>query len=336
MDSLRDELLGKLLQKTKELGRQVTFSEMQEDKSMPDPNQFAFYYGAFSKAAETAYLMYSRGEELIPFNERVKGVKIVSKKPKNELSPERRETVISEIVDMYIANDGRMPSFRQVKKNHYITVLEYDLIRADVTFNEALVQKMAEAKTGRKFLSTGERQKQERVKRQQLIQKMEEQRKSQKEEGIKAMNTMKKRKYVRFSDEECKAALEKACKDAEHVLDRKEVLALAGTIPTWQILQKKVGPWYTWDELFNVPFLDEKMAAKAAELKKTHVEQLEAEKAPEEPLEANQTVEIGADECAEPEKEPEIIEHDDGTVEIPIKLIVPKSVKGTVKITLKF
>ena len=102
MDSLRDELLGKLLQKTKELGRQVTFSEMQEDKSMPDPNQFAFYYGAFSKAAETAYLMYSRGEELVAFSERVKGVKIVSKKPRKKLDPERREFVLNEIVDLFI------------------------------------------------------------------------------------------------------------------------------------------------------------------------------------------------------------------------------------------
>lgn len=115
-----------------------------------------------------------------------------------------------------------------------------------------------------------------------------------------------------------------------------EIAKLSGALPGWSTLQSKLGPWYMWNELFNLPFASENKARKAAELKKMHQEQLETEKAPEEPLEANQTEEIAVDECAEPEKEPEIIEHDDGTVEIPIKLIVPKSVKGTVKITLKF
>jgi hypothetical protein len=336
VDSLRDELLGKLLQKTKELGRQVTFSEMQEDESMPDPNKFAFYYGTFSKAAETAYLMFFRGEELVAFSERVKGVKIVSKKPRKKLDPERREFVLNEIVDLYIKNDGRMPSFRNVKKNQYISIEEYDAIRADITFSESLVRKLAEEKSGRKFLTPKERREQERIERKKKVQEMCKQRKSHTKEGAEAMSLAGKRRYLRLSDGECKAAFEKACHEAGHILMKGEIAKLSGALPGWPTLQSKLGPWYMWDELFNLPFASEDKARKAAEMKKMYQEQLENEKAPEEPLEANQTEEIVVDECAEPEKEPEIIEHDDGTVEIPIKLIVPKSVKGTVKITLKF
>lgn len=53
---IKDEkLFKKLVEKTKELGRQVSFSEMEEDPEMPNPNLYAYYYGSFSEAAKEAY-----------------------------------------------------------------------------------------------------------------------------------------------------------------------------------------------------------------------------------------------------------------------------------------
>lgn len=52
----KEELFSKLVQKTKELGRQVTFKEMEEDLgSSYRVNDYAIYYGSFSNAADAAY-----------------------------------------------------------------------------------------------------------------------------------------------------------------------------------------------------------------------------------------------------------------------------------------
>lgn len=45
MESLRDELFFKLLKKTEELGRQVAFQEAADDPNLPNPNDYAYYYG---------------------------------------------------------------------------------------------------------------------------------------------------------------------------------------------------------------------------------------------------------------------------------------------------
>lgn len=50
----KDFLMEKLVEKTKELGRRVTFSEMKHDRSMPDPNRYPYYWKTFDEASEEA------------------------------------------------------------------------------------------------------------------------------------------------------------------------------------------------------------------------------------------------------------------------------------------
>lgn len=58
----KKKLFEMLVKKTKELGRQVSFSEMKEDPAMPDPNLYSYYYGSFSEAAREAYRLITSGK----------------------------------------------------------------------------------------------------------------------------------------------------------------------------------------------------------------------------------------------------------------------------------
>lgn len=157
LKSLRDELFEKLMQKTKELGRRVSFSEMRDDPSMPEPNQFAFYFGSFANAAERAFSEYVSAEK----NTKNGGDVAMSKRKQNPLSEELTKQIVSEIVDMYIAADGKMPGKREIKKNPYISEKQVVILRQAGELNEVIVRKLAEEKTGRKFLDANARAKQE-------------------------------------------------------------------------------------------------------------------------------------------------------------------------------
>lgn len=349
MESQKEELFKKLYQKTAELGRQVTFSEMSEDQAMPSPNNYAYYYGSFTEAAKEAYQTFTRGDELVAVSE-VKGVREMSKKPARTLSPERTEAVISEIVDMFIVADGEMPSARAIKKNRFISEEEVAILRKNGEIRESSIRRMAEERSGKKFLTPEERRKKAIVEKKEVA-KMEEK---------------KERRGIRYTPEEATEKLRKACREARHVLTQAEVKGLSedGVVPGWVTLQKQVGPWFLWGEMFNVPFSNEKQENAARKLKEEYLEKEKDRKEAEERFAEKQKAEepkqdemsneeidkllssIPADkepkkEDFEPEvtiEEPEVpVERDDGMVEYPIMLTLPKGIKAaTVRLTLKF
>ena len=49
------EMMDLLVEKTRALGRIVTFSDATNDPDFFKPNQYAFYYGSFEKAALEAW-----------------------------------------------------------------------------------------------------------------------------------------------------------------------------------------------------------------------------------------------------------------------------------------
>ena len=51
----KEELFSKLVEKTRQLGHQVTFAEMAEELGSYRTNDFAIYYGSFTDAAAIAY-----------------------------------------------------------------------------------------------------------------------------------------------------------------------------------------------------------------------------------------------------------------------------------------
>ena len=86
--------------------------------------------------------------------------------------------------------------------------------------------------------------------------------------------------------------LQKACREARHVLTQTEVdeLARAGELPSWATLQKQVRPWYFWAEMFNVPFSNEKQENAARKLRERYLEDEKERKAAEKRWAAKQAV----------------------------------------------
>lgn len=89
---------------------------------------------------------------------------------------------------------------------------------------------------------------------------------------------------------DCAEMLRKACREAKHVLTHAEVSLLAdeGKIPRWATLQKQVGPWFLWSEMFNVPFLDTKKENAARKLRARYLEEEAERKAAAERFAAKQ------------------------------------------------
>lgn len=154
MDDRQRVLFGKLLEKTRTLGRPVEFSESEKDETFPNPNEFAFYYGSFTDAAKVAWKEVQH--EMRKMSHGKTEVRPMSKHGQ-KLDPEREKEVLDEIVDMYVANGGVMPSQRAIKKNRYINENEYMILVQNHMINEHQIKRMAEEKTGKKFLSPRER-----------------------------------------------------------------------------------------------------------------------------------------------------------------------------------
>ena len=248
MKSLKDELFEKLVQKTKELGRRVSFSEMRDDPSMPEPNQFAFYFGSFANAAEKAFGEYVSAEKI----QKNGGDVMMSKRKRNPLSEELTKQIVSEIVDMYIAADGKMPGKREIKKNPYISEKQVVILRQAGELNEVIVRKLAEEKTGRKFLDANARAKQEaflaRQKRLALIGevdnkkaelKVEEAKESELEE-VEKMAEKERKPYRNWTVEEIKSAL-RGFYDAKGCLPTDKYLKTSENLPTTMTIKKHLG-----------------------------------------------------------------------------------------------
>lgn len=359
MESLRDELFFCLVDKTKVLGHQVSFQEMSDDSNMPEPNDYAYYYGSFLEAARQAWEIVKMGDDEITRlkEEKAKGVIIVSGRQYRQLSPERTEAVVSEVVDMYIAADGQMPSKRDLKKNRYISEKEVSVLRQNGEISEFKIRKLAEEKTGRTFLTQVERQKaaaaESRKRRlamiaaakeaEEKLSKVEMEPVVETQEEVNKMGEEKKAK--RYTSEECKELLRRACRETRHVLTQAEVneLSKTGELPGWGTLQRQVGPWWHWGEMFNVPFANEKVERIAAvKLQEEEKDRLALELAKEAENVSAEAEPVTSEEIAPPpvlvEPEEEKVETREGLElrEIPIRLIIPVGIKGTVQISLEF
>ena len=176
-----------------------------------------------------------------------------------------------------------------------------------------------------------------------------------------------KKTAIRYTSKECFDMLREACLQAGHVLTQYEAkqLSSVGKLPVWATLQRQVGPWYTWDELFSVPFASENAERIAQERKKQAEEppveepveeecQCETPTAPEEAFEPEddseetyEGEETEGNEDTDPTEDTEEEYSDEEyyeeseeveMIEVPIKVILPKvkGIKGTVNITIEF
>ena len=80
-----------------------------------------------------------------------------------------------------------------------------------------------------------------------------------------------------FTTEECERLFGEACRRQRDVLTQTQVRE-DPELPCFDTLQNRLGPWYFWDEKFNVPFRD-KQRRERAEVMKDKARKEEAERA---------------------------------------------------------
>lgn len=342
---IREDLFSKLVAKTKELGRQVKFSDMLEDKKKdnrkPHPNDYAFYYGSFDEAAKQAFAWGT------PWPKVEMGVDIMSRKRPCPFSKEKQEGILAELVEMFINNDGLMPSARQIKNNRYVSENEIDTMRYAGLIDEKDIRRRAEEKTGRKFLSPAERRNQQKVAvvpevaLEEVGKVNEEKRKVEEvvvtEELKKTRPKSKPRRAYRVkTDEELWAEIRKKCAEAGHILTDAEINA-DETLSAPQTYYNHLGKGYK-----SAIYLE--TAPLPADTKVT-----EEEPAPAPEVVAGPEAEPMPEVVVEPEEEPapEVkpapkaepaleVKLESDLAEIPFKLIIPKGIKGTITLNLEF
>jgi len=306
---IREDFMEKLVEVTKKLNRQVTASDFleakQDDKSLPDPNDYAFYWKDFNHAAKQAYI------EGTPWPKGDKEVDVMKRVRPCSVSKAKQEQIIDEIVDLYIKNDGVMPSNRQIKHNQLIKENDVSEMRWAGLINELDIRKRAEEKSGRTFSSSteGEHEPQKTVVVSDVV--PEEVKKVNEEEVREAIEVakeevvleesagpkLKQRSYIRKTDEQLWAEIREKCKEAGHILTDAEIKA-DDTLSAPQTYYNRLGKGYR-----SAIFLE------------TAPPSLEPE------------IKVGPAIEAKPKWE---------MTEIPIKLIVPKGIKGTITLNLEF
>lgn len=397
------ELFEKLVEKTRALGRQVTFGEFDQDEALPRANTLAYYYGSFGSAAEEAWSKVRMENAAARGPTRMETeVRQMAKKKRLQMDDERKERVIEEFVEMYIKNDGRMPTNRMVKKNPYITEEEVGALYRTGDLAESRVRKRAERKTGRKFLSPQERRTQEMLtrygadKKPQATEpetKVEPKAEAKVESEVKAEPeklplveaTEPEPAFVEVAKEQAEQVVEQQMEvkrmrghrvSKEDVLENlRAVMEKLGRLPTqleisvheagakyaYQTYVDKLGPKSNWAKI-----LEAEQTNEAEDVEVTEAESLaEAEEnltetaegdwvelaAAEEPIgfaaeladmtaevseatEAGDSVAVAATEVVNEEAE-EVASMEMRMIEIPVKVILPKGIKGKVTLTLE-
>lgn len=362
----REELFKQLVEKTEVLGRKVTFDEFDQDENLPKANSFAYYYGSFDVAAQEAWDKV-RGEQKIRAECEVKEMEVrpVSKKKQQiQMSEERKERVIDEFVKMYIDRDGEMPSTRMVKKNPYITEEEVNVLRMCGELTEPKVRRQAEKQSGKKFLTPEERRVQKMKERygckspsgaetrtEQVVpkvvsvpevkvevEKVEPVTQEVVEPKTEVKEMGKREHYGRghgVSKEDVLNDLKALTERLGHLPTASEIQnAENGTKYSYPTYVRKLGPKSGWAELLELDEAGEPEVAEE-EAVESEVVEVEAEDAVEVEAEA-ETVTVTK---VVPELIPEEKVAMDTTemkiIEFPVKVIIPKWVKGTVSVTLE-
>lgn len=351
MNLQREALFKQLIEKTEELGRKVTFMEFDQDENLPRANSFAYYYGSFDVAAQEAWDKV-RFEHNIRAECGTNGMEVMpmSKKKQLQMSEEREEQVINEFVKMYIDHDGEMPSTRMVKKNPYITEEEVNALRMCGELTELKVRRRAEKQSGKKFLTAEERRTQKMkalygcrgtsgAKEKQTVPKVvsasETTTETKKAEPViqevvepkMEVSKMREREHHGrghgVSKEDVLCDLKSLTKRLGHLPTQLEVQNVEnGAQYSYPTYVKKLGPKSDWAELLE---LDE--AEVAAEV----VEEAtgEAEDTIETETEVEAAVELVSKERVA------VNTTETRTIEFPVKVIVPKGIKGTVSLTFE-
>ena len=368
----KQDLLDVLVKKTRELGRRVTSDDMRGTLDAIGINEYATNFGSFEEAASDAYALYKK--EINPEGKSAVRLKVPLKQDrhKKQLGPDRTNYIVDQFVDMFIENDGEMPTQRQIKKNKFFSEDEVCILRLNGEVAESRIRKLAEEKAGRKFekrkyvpaapkvdvVVESEPTKPESKNEPEKQHPLDEELVESKEEEVVEMGETKGKTAARYSKEECLDMYRAASLEAGHLLCKTDVNALSkdGVFPIWDTLCRKfeIG-WFLWHDLFDdpewkeLPFASNRIALLAESERKKLEEAGKIEPEPEgielEP-EIKESTEPEIEEPADPkpkdedmpvnseiEEKPEANNPCIGnSFEIPIQVFLPEGFNGRIAV----
>lgn len=160
----RKEQYNDLMRKTKEFGRKPSFTEVRDDPTMDNPNDYAFHFRSFTDAVNEVWQAYSfhQTEEKVRAEQKNKA-KIEAKKPiatmaiKHQRRPKWQPTAerVGEIrqfyLDFFIKNET-MPTFIDAEKGVKMTRDELSFMRSKFLLEKQYFIKEASKITGKEYI----------------------------------------------------------------------------------------------------------------------------------------------------------------------------------------
>lgn len=269
------------------------------------------------------------------------------------ISDERKEYILDEFVEMYIKNGGRMPPKRMIKKNSTLSEKEVDALRISGELSEQIVRRRAEKKTGREFLSEVQWQNQELLTRyrretkpqenseqkletqQKTVQKKAMQRQKPVQTGVEPKQEVKKMRRAgktRVSETEALEDLRALTEKLGHIPTQVELNDVEnGAKYAYTTYVKRLGPKSDWSRLLGLEGTEAVSTKVEGSAEAAEVVEAETEEAIETKVAVTE-VEVVNEVTVE--KVTEVSDEKMRVVEIPLKVILPKEIKGTV--TLSF
>lgn len=264
------------------------------------------------------------------------------------LDPEREKQVISEIVDMYIAAGGQMPSYRDIKKNNLITEEEVAVLRKMHKTDERNIRYLAEQKTGEHYLPKNEfaRKHNNFVEQpEKARQRAEAKKAEEKEKQVKVAETVRieqkeeeKMAYDAQKEENLKKAIrgfaeKNLCWPTDKQINEFSKQGTEGWKSSAEV-NRLLGTRKEWTEQIFPEGLPEGFIA---DNRQKTIEKARTSKKAEKPTPAKEPA--PAKKPATPAVAPiPVITTGDNEIVIPVKITVPEGVKvsGTISFTVNF
>lgn len=287
----KEELLEKLAEKRRELGRNPTFSEVKSDPNCPSTSEISYRFGSFD-AAMVELDAYHKPEEDASGRIKIKG-----KKPRRVMMKQKWLAKIRGAKGVGMTREEMLDRLIQIKQeNGEITdkairrdsvLVHYDVMREFGSLGAMKKQVKLEMQKRRKERLAAAAESAEEAKpveadtslpaEAKLIVPIEHEEfkaemrkvfdKRMQSESEKEEKMVEHKRKARLTKEECLAEMKQLANELGHVPTWTDIRAMGASEAT---IQKKLGPRCYWDELLGVPFT--KASAASAEKAKAKLE----------------------------------------------------------------
>ena len=164
MQKTKKELYDALMKKTEELDQMPSFEQVRLDLNMPDPNEYAYFFGSFTNAVGEVWQAYTHSRTMFTKKEGVIQAKrptkrpaatissatMIPKKPKWQMKPERVEEIRNFYLNYFIKHNS-LPTFVDAEKAVRMTRDELSFMRQKFLLEKSYFVREATRITGKEY-----------------------------------------------------------------------------------------------------------------------------------------------------------------------------------------